>query len=106
MLVVETTPRFDNELIEILDFIAEDSSHRALDFYDELIEKLHDIPSNPYMYRKREHMDENIRELIYKGIMHRYGKRCCFYLRYLQSKFVGFHSNLRRYFFKGLCYNW
>ena len=67
MLVVETTPRFDNELIEILDFIAEDSSHRALDFYDELIEKLHDIPSNPYMYRKREHMDENTRELIYKG---------------------------------------
>jgi len=67
MLVVETTARFDDELVIILDFIAEDSSERALDFYDGLLEKLHDIPSNPYMYRKRESMDEDTRELIYKG---------------------------------------
>ena len=67
MLVVETTPRFDNELIVVLDFIALDSVNRALIFYDELMEKLHDIPSNPCMYRKRDNMDENTRELIYKG---------------------------------------
>ena len=67
MLAVETTTRFDDELIFILDFIALDSVYRALKFYDELIEKLHDIPSNPYMYRKRENMDDNTRELIYKG---------------------------------------
>jgi len=67
MLIVETTPRFDNEFVVVLDFIALDSVNRALIFYDELIEKLYSIPSNPYMYRKRENMDEDTRELIYKG---------------------------------------
>ena len=67
MLVVETTPRFDNELVVVLDFIALDSVNRALIFYDELMEKLHNIPDNPYMYRKRDAMDNDTRELIYKG---------------------------------------
>lgn len=67
MLVIETTTRFDDELNFILDFIALDSKNRALDFYDKLIEKLHDIPNNPYMYRKRENMDDNTREIIYNG---------------------------------------
>lgn len=41
---------------------------RALDFFDELIAKIHNIPTNPYLYRIRETLDDdNIRELIYKG---------------------------------------
>ena len=66
MFSLETTPRFDNELLVILDFIALDSPHRALEFYDTLMIKLNNIPENPFMYRKRKNM-EDTRELIYKG---------------------------------------
>ena len=67
MFSIETTPRFDDELLVILDFIALDSSDRALLFYDELIQKLNNIPHNPFIYRKREGADNNTRELIFKG---------------------------------------
>ncbi len=66
MFSLETTPRFDDELLVILDFIALDSPRRALEFYDTLMIKLNNIPENPFMYRKRENM-EDTRELIYKG---------------------------------------
>ncbi len=66
MFSLETTPRFDDELLVILDFIALDNPNRALEFYDTLMIKLNNIPQNPFMYRKRENMD-NTRELIYKG---------------------------------------
>ncbi len=66
MFSLETTPRFDDELLVILDFIALDSPNRALEFYDTLMIKLNNIPENPFMYRKRENM-EDTRELIYKG---------------------------------------
>ena len=67
MFLVETTPRFDNEFVTILDFIALDSLNRALGFYDELMKKLNDIPDNPYICRRRKEMDKYTRELIYKG---------------------------------------
>ncbi len=67
MPVVKTTSRFDDELRDILDFIALDSPQRALLFYDELMAKLYDIPSHPYRYRKRDDMDVDTRELIHKG---------------------------------------
>ncbi len=66
MFIIETTPRFDDELLVVLDFIALDSINRALEFYDELTEKLHNISNNPFMYRKRENIDDT-RDLIYKG---------------------------------------
>ena len=66
MFSLETTPRFDDELLVILDFIALDSPRRALEFYDTLMIKLNNILENPFMYRKRENM-EDTRELIYKG---------------------------------------
>ena len=46
MFIIETTPRFDDELLVVLDFIALDSPHRALEFYDALIIKLNNIPEN------------------------------------------------------------
>ena len=67
MFKIDTTPRFDDELLTVLDFIAEDSINSTLEFHDELIEKLHNTPDNPFLYRKRENMNEYIRELIYKG---------------------------------------
>jgi plasmid stabilization system protein ParE len=58
--------RFNNELEDILDYISLDSVNRALQFYDELIEKLKKIPYSPYSYRKRSSSNK-IRELIFKG---------------------------------------
>ena len=61
-------PRFDNELKVIVDFIAEDSVVRALNFFDELVEKIYKIPHNPYAFRKRRSSnDGKTRELIFKG---------------------------------------
>lgn len=62
------SPRFEEEVEIIIDFISEDSPNRALRFYEELLTKLETIPSNPFQYRKRPKIkDKNIRELIFKG---------------------------------------
>jgi plasmid stabilization system protein ParE len=67
-MIIEKSERFIEELEEIIFFIAEDSKNRALIFYDELIEKIREIVFAPYIYRKKENLDnENIRELIFKG---------------------------------------
>ncbi|MBN2823986.1 MAG: type II toxin-antitoxin system RelE/ParE family toxin [Campylobacterales bacterium] len=67
MFVIETTPRFDKEIVEVLDFTAKDSFNRALEFYDTLMEKLHNIAHNPLIYRQRENSSYHTRELIFKG---------------------------------------
>jgi plasmid stabilization system protein ParE len=67
MYSVETTPRFDEELVEILDFIAIDSVNSALEFYDTLIQKLYNIPNNPLVYRQRKNSNYHTREMIFKG---------------------------------------
>jgi len=60
--------RFLAELSDIVNFISLDSPSRALNFYDDLIEKIEAIPLNPYIHRKRQKLnDKNIRELIFKG---------------------------------------
>lgn len=67
-MILEKSIRFDKELEFIVDFIAIDSVQRALSFYDELINKIQNIPLNPYIHRKRKSLnDEKIRELIFKG---------------------------------------
>ncbi|MDD3598040.1 type II toxin-antitoxin system RelE/ParE family toxin [Sulfuricurvum sp.] len=63
------SPRFEEEIEVITDFISENSPRRALRFYDELLSKSESIPSNPYRFRKRPKInDKNIRELIFKGV--------------------------------------
>ncbi|MEJ5169024.1 MAG: type II toxin-antitoxin system RelE/ParE family toxin [Arcobacteraceae bacterium] len=67
-LVLEKSDRFKDELKVIIDFIAQDSVTRALEFYDELIYKVQNIPENPYLYRARYNsQDKYTRELIFKG---------------------------------------
>jgi len=67
-LILEKSDRFKNELEVVVDFIALDSVHRALAFYDEIIAKINQIPSSPYIHRKCSSFnDDNARELIYKG---------------------------------------
>ncbi len=43
-MILDKLPRFDDELEEIVQFIAKDSPSRALNFYDELILKIEDMP--------------------------------------------------------------
>lgn len=70
---VMKSPRFEEEVEIIIDFISEDSPRRALRFYEELLNKLEAILLNPYRYRKRPRIkDKNIRELILKGIRYRF----------------------------------
>jgi len=65
---LEQSVRFDLEFDVIVQFIAKDSPLRALKFFDEVIDKIENIPNNPYAYRKKENaIDKNVRELIYKG---------------------------------------
>ena len=61
-------PRFDEELEVIIDFIADDSINRAIEFLDKLTEKILDIPNYPHSYRGRKNSKyTESRELIYKG---------------------------------------
>ena len=67
-MILEKSLRFDSELEIIIEFIANDSPNRALQFFDELVSKINQIPSNPYIHRKRKSLDDdNIREMIFKG---------------------------------------
>lgn len=66
MLIVKSQ-RFDEELEDIIDFIAQDNLYQALKFYDGLVEKIHDIPLFPKKHKKSsKSFDVNIRELVYK----------------------------------------
>ena len=59
--------RFNRELEEILEFIAQDSLLQALKFQDELILAIDNLKLFPYMYRKSlKSEDESVRDLIFK----------------------------------------
>jgi len=64
---INKSVRFNKELEEILDFIAKDNLNEALKFYDELIIKIDNIKTMPYMYRQSKKInDESVRDMIYK----------------------------------------
>ena len=61
-------PKFNEEFKAILRFIALDSKPRAINFKNELIFKVNDLPYMPYKYRKSHYFsDDNIRDYIFKG---------------------------------------
>ena len=67
-MIIEQSSRFEEEFEIIIDFIALDSANRALEFYDEIILKIENIPHSPYSYRKRNNTESSTtRELIFKG---------------------------------------
>lgn len=66
-MILEQSSRFEEEFEIIIDFIALDSVNRALEFYDEIILKIKNIPHSPYSYRKRNNSEYSTRELIFKG---------------------------------------
>ncbi len=66
--MIKQSDRFKKELEEITTFIAIDSLDRAMDFEDELKERLEILISNPYAFRKSTKFnDKHIRDFIFKG---------------------------------------
>ncbi len=65
---IKKTERFLSELESILDFIARDSFHQALNFKNGLDESVYLIPAMPYKYRQSSKAkDSNIRDMIFNG---------------------------------------
>ncbi len=61
-------PKFNEEFNTILRFIDLDSKPRAINFKNELISKVKDLPYMPYKYRKSHYFEDvNIRDYIFKG---------------------------------------
>ena len=59
---------FENQLLQIVDYISKDKVSASIKFANELEKLIFSIPDNPYKYRKSIYFDnENIRDLIYKG---------------------------------------
>ncbi len=59
---------FEKQLLQIIDYIAQDKKGASLKFASELEELIFLIPENPFKYRISHYFDnENIRDMIYKG---------------------------------------
>lgn len=65
---IEKTSDFNQKLLSILRYIANDSPANALKFKQELDRKIQSLSHMPYKYRKSHyHADSSIRDLIHKG---------------------------------------
>jgi len=59
---------FINRLESQVDYISKDSPTRARKFKNTLLERIKEIPQNPYQYRKSIYFNSNdIRDLVFKG---------------------------------------
>jgi plasmid stabilization system protein ParE len=59
---------FINRLEKQIEYIAKDNHQAAINFRDELMERIQQILQNPYLYRKSVYFnDPSIRDLIFKG---------------------------------------
>lgn len=60
--------KYLNALDVILDFIAQDSLKKSINFLNSLDKKISNLPNIPYKFRKSYYCnDNNIRDLIFKG---------------------------------------
>jgi len=68
MVEIEWSQTSENDLNEIIDYIAQDSLEYALSFYEEVREKIENLVQFPKMGRKVPELDDpNIRELILRN---------------------------------------
>ena len=59
---------FENQLLDIINYIAKDKVDVGLNFANELEKRLSLLPANPFQCRQSVYFDnKNIRDLIYKG---------------------------------------
>lgn len=67
-MTISYSDEFQDELDEILIFIANDNIKRAIAFWDDLRDKINKIPDMPYRFRENQKFKMNeLRELIFKG---------------------------------------
>ena len=67
-MTINRSPRYNNNLFKILDYIARDKINASFNFRNELDELIENLPNFPYKYRKSVYFaDDNVRDLIYKG---------------------------------------
>ena len=68
MVGIEWSPTAENDLNEIIDYIAQDSLEYALSFYEQVRDKVESLRSFPKLGRKVPELDDpNIRELILRN---------------------------------------
>ena len=65
---IKRSPRYNNNLFKILDYIAQDNVSASENFLNELDKLINNLPNFPFKYRKSVYFDnKDIRDLIYKG---------------------------------------
>lgn len=65
---IKLTKGFKDKLNAQVEFIAKDKPAAARKFKNEIISRIKEIPTKPYIYRKSIFFDrEDIRDLIFKG---------------------------------------
>jgi plasmid stabilization system protein ParE len=64
---INRSPRYKNNLFQILDYIAQDKVSASENFLNELDELIKNLPNFPFKFRKSKYFDnENIRDMIYR----------------------------------------
>ncbi|MGQ4874619.1 MAG: type II toxin-antitoxin system RelE/ParE family toxin [Promethearchaeia archaeon] len=68
MVKIEWSAKAEDDLNEIIEYIAQDSIEFAISFYEQIKEKVENLIRFPRIGRKvPEYNDPNIRELIFKN---------------------------------------
>ncbi len=67
-MIIKYHKLFSRHILEIVEFIKRDSEERALNFYNELQEKINSVKFMPYKHRKNLQLNkDNVRDPIFKG---------------------------------------
>ena len=65
---INRSPRYKNNLFQILDYIAQDKVSASENFLNELDKLINNLPNFPFKFRKSKYFDnENIRDMVYHG---------------------------------------
>ena len=60
--------RYNSNLFQILDYIAQDKFSASENFKNELDELINNLPTFPYKFKKSRYFNnDNIRDMVYKG---------------------------------------
>jgi len=65
---INRSPRYRNNLFQILNYIAQDKLSASKNFLNELDKLIDNLPNFPFKFRKSKYFDnEKIRDMVYKG---------------------------------------
>ncbi len=65
---INRSPRYKNNLFQILNYIARDKLSASENFLNELDKLINNLPAFPFKFRKSKYFNnENIRDMVYKG---------------------------------------